>query len=151
MKNVNSFVFALLLLFPFSCSDSRGNMDTIVGKWQGDPDNAKTDPAIKKEAENNPMGDFFLQAMEEFYKTLEVDITKNTISIESQIPGEESRSEVIQYKMISASKDTVTIKGTTEGEGSRTLVIRISDRDHIKIVAEKTDDSEPAFILKRLQ
>jgi hypothetical protein len=147
-----SHLFAIslmaLTLF-FACGTSVDPAVIMIGRWQGDPDNARNDPDIKKESENNPMGDFFLKAMEEFYKALEVELTSDTFAIKMQIPGEEPKRETAAYKVVSKGKDTVVIESSAKGTVGEKLVIKIVDRDHIRIASDKPSDEQPAFILKR--
>ncbi len=144
-------LIAVILLFcilPMACNSERP-VDVIMGKWQGDPDNARNDPAIVKEAEGNPMGDFFLKAMEEFYKSLKVEITRTNISIDTQFPGEEPQKDSVVYKVISIGTGSVTIASKESGSRGGTFVITIVDHDHIRIDKAEAKGDEPAYILKR--
>ncbi len=144
---------AFLVLLSFSCGQSDRSKAAIIGTWQGDVESALRDPEIKKAAEGNPMGEFFLEAMGEFYASLAVEITKDTIRIRSQVPGEESRNIDFSYKVVSATDDTVTVKGFPGGGGtaSEKYVVTITDKDRLRIVSEKPSDEVPPFIVKRVR
>jgi hypothetical protein len=144
-------VLIFFIFFPLCCSTPVRSTEIIIGKWLGDPENARIDPEIKKEYENNPMGEFFLKAMEEFYLSLRVEITKDSLGIDMQIPGEEPRKETITYKVTATTINSVTIESTIKDIGGGKLIFTIIDRDHIKIVSFIPSDEEPAFILKRVQ
>jgi hypothetical protein len=152
MKRVCLLILAAVsvtvLLLPIDCSSQR-TIDLIIGKWQGDPDNAKLDPTIIKEAEGNPMGEFFLKAMEEYYKSLKVEITRQSLSIDTQFPGEDPQKQTVTYSVSASGKGTVTIQSKESGARAGTLVIKIVDKDHIRITKEGAGEEEPAYILKR--
>jgi hypothetical protein len=142
-------VSASLIVLSIACQFAPGPRDTIIGKWKGDTEGAKADPGITAESENNPMGDFFLEALEQTYETLSVEMTGDEFSASIHVPGEAPVSRSFAYTILASGRKSVTIRSPGKGMSELKLVIKITDRDHIRIEPSDLLDEQFPLILER--
>jgi hypothetical protein len=147
---IGGILCAAFIVFLFACVSLK-TAENLVGVWLGDPALFFADPDIKKEIENNPMGDKMSTYLDSLVSNLRIEITPDTLTIFEQSPDEALTKIVVKYRVKTQTKDTVIIENTNSGGPEGAMLIRIIDTDHIKISPEKKTEGQPDFILKRLQ